>query len=81
VVAEEAVWAPVEEPQTAPVRVVEGEPWRSACRHSAQEAHSLRAPPVEELEKAVAVEAQGGAGTPARARCSVQVVAGSHVVR
>jgi hypothetical protein len=56
VVAAEAVWAPVEEAETAPVTVVEEvEPWSGARRHSAQEAHSPRSPPVVEPEKAAAV--------------------------
>jgi hypothetical protein len=71
VVAAEAVWAPVEEAET----------WRGAYRHSAQEAHSPRAPPVEEPEKAAAVEAPDSAGTHARARCIVQVVARPRVAR
>jgi hypothetical protein len=76
VAAAEAVWAPVEEAETAPVTVVEAaEPWSGTRRHGAEEAHSLRAPLVEELEKAAAVEA------PARARCSVQEVAGPRVAQ
>jgi hypothetical protein len=62
------------EMETTPVTVVEAEPWSGACRHGAEEAHSLRAPLVEEPEKAAAVEAPDGAGTPARSRCSVHVV-------
>jgi hypothetical protein len=58
VVAAEVVWAPVEA-ETALVTVVEAEPWNDA-RHSAQEAHSPRAPPVQESEKPVAVEALDG---------------------
>jgi hypothetical protein len=82
VAAAEAVWAPVEEAETAPVTVVEeAEPWSGARRHGAQEAHSLRAPLMEEPEKATVVEAPDDAGTPARARCSVQVVAGPRVAR
>jgi hypothetical protein len=79
-VAAEAVWAPVEEAETTPVTVLEeAEAWSGACRHSAQEAP--RAPPMEEPEKPAAVEAPDGVGTPARARCSVQVVAGPHVAQ
>jgi hypothetical protein len=75
-----AVWAPVEEAETAPVTVVEeAEPWSGARRHGAEEAHSLQAPLVEEPEKVAAAEAPNGAGTPARARRSVQVVAGPWV--
>jgi hypothetical protein len=77
----EAVWAPVEESETIPVTVEEAEPWSSARRHGAEEAHSLRAPLVEEPKKVAAVEAPNDAGTPARARRSVQVVAGPHVAR
>jgi hypothetical protein len=41
-VAAEAVWAPVEEAETAPVTVVvEVEPWSGARRHGVEEAHSL----------------------------------------
>jgi hypothetical protein len=71
VVAAEAVWVPVEEV----------EPWSGARRHGAQEAHSRRAPPVEEPKRAAELEAPDGAGTLARARCSVQVVAGPRVAR
>jgi hypothetical protein len=81
VVAAEVVWAPVEETKTTPVTVVEAELWSGTCRHSAQEAHSPRAPLVEEPGKATAVQAPDGAGTPARALCSVQVVAGPRVER
>jgi hypothetical protein len=78
----EAVCAPMEEVKTAPVTVVEeAEPWSGTCRHSAQETRSSSAPPMEEPEKAAAVEAPDGVGTPARARCSVQVVAGPRVAR
>jgi hypothetical protein len=71
--AAEAVWAMVEEAEAAPVTVVEeAEPWSGAYRHGAKEAHSLWAP---------LVEAPGGAGTHARAQCSVQVVAGPRVSR
>jgi hypothetical protein len=81
-VAEEAVWAPVEETETAPVAVVEeAEPWSGAHRHGAEEAHSLQALLVEKLEKVAVVEAPSDAGTPARAWHSVQVVAGPRVVR
>jgi hypothetical protein len=79
--AVEVVWVVVEEAETAPVTVVEAEPWSGTCRHSAHEAHSPRAPLVEELEKAVAVEALDDAGTLARARCSVQVVARPRVAQ
>jgi hypothetical protein len=82
VAAAEAVWAPVEEGKTAPVMVVEeAEPWSGAHRHGAKEAHSQRAPLVEKPEKGAAVEAPDGTGTPARARRSVQVVAGPCVAR
>jgi hypothetical protein len=82
VAAAEAVWAPVEEAETALVTVVEeAEPWSGACRHGAEEAHSLQAPLVEEPEKVAAVEAPDGAGTLARARRSVQVAAGPRVAR
>jgi hypothetical protein len=77
----EVVWAPVEEAETAPVTVVEAEPWSGAHRHGAQEAHSLQAPLLEDPEKVAAVEAPDVAGTPARARCSVQVVPGPRVAR
>jgi hypothetical protein len=63
------------------VTVMEVEPWSGARTHSAQDAHSPRAPLVEEPEKEALVEAPGGAGTPAQTRCSVQVVAGPHVAR
>jgi hypothetical protein len=43
--------------------------------------HNLRAPLVEEPEKVAAVEAPDVAGTPARGRCSVQVVPGPRVAR
>jgi hypothetical protein len=77
-----AVWAPVEEAETAPVIVVEAaEPSNGAHRHSTQEAHSPRAPPGQEPEKPAVVEALDGVGTPALARCSVQVVAGLCVAR
>jgi hypothetical protein len=80
--AAEAVWVPVEEGETAPVTVVEeAEPWSGARRHGAEEAHSRRAPLVEEPEKGAAVEAPDGAETPARAWRSVQVVAGPCVAR
>jgi hypothetical protein len=47
--AAEAVWALMEEAETAPVTVVEEvEPWSGTHRYSAQEEHSPRAPPVEE---------------------------------
>jgi hypothetical protein len=75
----EVVWAPVEESETVPVTVVEAEPWSGARRHGAEEEHSLQAPLVEEPEKVTAVEALDDAGTPARARRSVQVVAGPRV--
>jgi hypothetical protein len=81
VAAAEAVWAPVEEAETAPVTVVEVEPWSGAHSHGAQEAHSQQALLVEEPEKVAVVEAPDGAGTPARARRSVQVVAGPRVAR
>jgi hypothetical protein len=71
--AVEAVWAPVEESETVPARCTR--------RHGAEEAHSLQAPLVEEPEKVSAVEAPDDAGTPARARRSVQVVAGPRVAR
>jgi hypothetical protein len=61
--------------------VEEAEPWSGTRRHGAEEAHSLQAPLVEEPEKVAAVEAPNGAGTPARARRSVQVVAGPRVAR
>jgi hypothetical protein len=77
----EAVWAPVEESETVPVTVVEAEPWSGARRHGAEEEHSLQAPLVEEPEKVTAVEALDDAGTPVRARRSVQVVAGPRVAR
>jgi hypothetical protein len=81
VVAAEAVWASVEA-ETAQVTVVEAsEPWSGARRHSTQEAHSPQAAPVEEPEKAVVVEVPVGVGTPTRAWCSVQVVAGPCVAR
>jgi hypothetical protein len=51
-----------------------------ACRHGAEEAHSLRAPLVEP-EKVAAVEASDDAVPLARARCGVQVVAGPCVAR
>jgi hypothetical protein len=71
-----AVWVPMEA-ETSPVTVVEeAEPWSDARRHGAEEAHSLRAPLVEEPEKVAAVEAPDGASTPTRVRRSVQVVAG-----
>jgi hypothetical protein len=55
------VWLPVEEAETAPVTVVEeAELLSGAHRHGAQEAHSLRAPLVEEPEKVAAVEAPDG---------------------
>jgi hypothetical protein len=80
--AVEVVWALVEEAETAPVIVVEeAEPWSSARRHGAEEAHSLHAPLVEEPEKVATVEAPDDAGTPAQARRSVQVVAGPRVAR
>jgi hypothetical protein len=56
--------------------VEELEPWSGTRRHGAEEAHSLQAPLVEELEKVAAVEAPNGAGTPAQAQRSTQVVAG-----
>jgi hypothetical protein len=62
------------------VAAAEAELWSGARRHGAEEAHSLQAPPVEEPEKVAAVEAPDGARTPARARPSLQVVAGSRVV-
>jgi hypothetical protein len=72
VAAMEAVWAPVEESENVPVTVVkEAEPWSSARRHGAEEAHSLQAPLVEEPKKVAAVEVPDGAGTPARAWRSV----------
>jgi hypothetical protein len=71
------VWSPVEGSGTVPVTVVEeAEPWSGVRRHGAEEAHSLQAPLVEEPEKGAAVEAPDGAGTPARARRSVQVAWG-----
>jgi hypothetical protein len=77
----EAVWASVEEAETAPVMVVEAKSWRGARRHSAQDTHSPRAPPMEEPEKAAAVGAPDDVGTPAQARCCVQVVVGPRVAR
>jgi hypothetical protein len=75
--AEAAVWATV-----IPVTVVEeSEPWSGARRHGAEEGHSLQVPLVEQPEKVAAVEAPTGAGTPAQARRSVQVVAGPRVAR
>jgi hypothetical protein len=79
-VAEAAVWAPVES-EAVPVTVEEEpEPWSGARRHGTEEAHSLQAPLVEP-EKVAAVGAPDGAGTPAQARRSVQVVAGPRVAR
>jgi hypothetical protein len=78
----EAVWTLAEEVETVPVTVEEeAEPWSGARRHGAEEAHSRQAPRREEPEKVAAVEAPDGAGTPARAWSSVQVVAGPLVVR
>jgi hypothetical protein len=78
--AEVAVWALVEESEAVSVTVVkELEPWSGSRRHGAEEAHSLQAPLVEESEKVAAVEAPDGAGTPAQAQRSVQVMAGPHV--
>jgi hypothetical protein len=80
--SEAAVWAPVDELKTVPVTVVEEpELWSGAHRHGAEEAHSLQASLVEEPEKVAAVEAPDDAGTPAQARRSVQVVAGTRVAR
>jgi hypothetical protein len=79
---EAAVLAPVEVSEAVPVMVVEElEPWSGTCRHGTKEAHSLQAPLVEEPEKVAAVGAQDGAGTPAQARRSVQVVVGPRVAR
>jgi hypothetical protein len=65
VAAVAAVWVPVEA-ETSPVSVVEeAEPWSDTRRHGAEEAHSLRAPLVEEPKKVVEVEAPDDAGTPA----------------
>jgi hypothetical protein len=61
--------------------LVEAESWSGVHRHSAQEAHSPLAQLVEEPEKAAAVEPPDDACTPARDRCSVQMVAGPRVAR
>jgi hypothetical protein len=78
----EVVWVPVEELETVVVTVVEeAELWSGARRHGAEEAHTLQVPLVEKPEKVAMVEAPDDAGTPARARCSVQVMAGPRVMR
>jgi hypothetical protein len=70
------------EAETAPVTMVEeAEPSNSTRRYSAQEAHSRRAPPGQDLEKPAAVEAPDDVGTSALARRSVQVVAGPRVAQ
>jgi hypothetical protein len=70
------------EVETALVTVVEeAEPSNDARRHSAHEAHSPRAPPGQEPEEPAAVEAQDCIGTPAPARCSVQVAVWLRVAR
>jgi hypothetical protein len=71
----------VVEAATVPVKVVEAEPSSGTCRHSAQEVHSVRAPPGPEPEEPVSVVAPDDAGTPAPGRRSVQEASGPRMAQ